>query len=336
MPNLYPQKQKMIEQLTNKKKTERTQELLDNLTLKNQSKMRLTVIKQDDQIEEDVREFNDEENGTDPKIRKDKKKFMKEFHKVLEMADIIVEVLDARDPVSSRCKEAEQLLAASKIEKKLIIVLNKIDLVPLPIVMAWKKLLEREHPVILFKANTQKQSINFGQNTLYQNSLTKNPELVADMLKSSKSLGTHKLFELIKNYSRNGKDKKAVSVGVIGFPNVGKSSIINSLKRKRAAGVSSSAGHTRSLMEVEIDSKVKVIDSPGVILSSDNETLLVLRNQINAADVKDPIAPIGAIIDRVNRSQLMQIYKIGTYDEATDFLYNVAVAKGKFKKVVLL
>jgi nuclear GTP-binding protein len=322
----------MIEQLTNKKKNEQTKELLSNLVLKNQSKMQLSVIKQDDEWE-DVRVFEDEEAGLDPKEKKAKKQFMKEFHKILEMADIIVEVLDARDPMISRCREAEKIVSASAHEKKLILVLNKIDLVPLPVVMAWKKELEREYPVILFKANTQRQANNYGENKLYQNSLNKNPDLVADMLRSTKSLGTHKLFELIKNYSRSGKDKKAVTVGVIGFPNVGKSSIINSLKRKRAAAVSSTAGFTKNLQEVELDSKVKIIDSPGVILSNDNEALLVLRNQANAAEVKDPITPVGAILERVSKNHIMNVFKIGHFEDAQSFLYNVAVAKGKFKKV---
>lgn len=165
VPNMYPLKQKMIEQLTNRKQNEKNKELLESLTLKNQSKMNLTVIKQDDEWE-DVRE-DDTENGQTPKEHKAKKAFMKEFNKILEMADIIVEVLDARDPVSCRCREAEKLISGMKGEKKLILVLNKIDLVPLPIVYAWKKELEKEYAVVLFKANTQRQGVNYGENRLY-------------------------------------------------------------------------------------------------------------------------------------------------------------------------
>lgn len=175
--------------------------------------------------------------------------------------------------------------------------------------------------------------MNYGENKLYQNSLNKNPELVADMLKSTKSLGTHKLLELIKNYSREGNVKKAVTVGVIGYPNVGKSSIINSMKRKRAAAVSSKAGFTTSLQEIEIDNKVKIIDSPGVILSNDSEAILVLRNQLNASEVKDPITPIQAILQRVNKREMMHLYKISQFEDVQQFLYGVAVAKGKFKRV---
>lgn len=335
VPNMKGVKQKMIDQLKSKKQNSRNKSLLNTL-LSNKTKHQNTFTTRQKLAEqegewEDVREFDDD-GMEDPKEKQAKKQFMKDFHKVLEMADIIIEVLDARDPINCRCKEAERLVASQSREKKLIIVLNKIDLVPLPVVFAWKKELERNYAVVLFKANTQRQTINYGQNKLYQNSLNKNPELVADMLKSTKSLGTHKLLELIKNYSREGSLKKAVTVGVIGFPNVGKSSIINSLKRKRAAGVSSNAGFTRSLQEIEIDSKVKIIDSPGVILSNESEAVLVLHNQINASDVKDPLTPIKAILDRCSAPHLKTIYKLDYYKDEVDFLYQIATLKGKFKK----
>ena len=79
------------------------------------------------------------------------------------------------------------------------------------------------------------------------------------MLSSNKSVGAENLLELIKNYSKCEGIKRAVTIGVIGYPNVGKSSVINrfqiffaylvifSLKKSKAAGVSSVAGFTKSL-----------------------------------------------------------------------------------------
>ena len=67
------------------------------------------------------------------------------------------------------------------------------------------------------------------------------------MLSSNKSVGAENLLELIKNYSKNEGIKRAVTIGVIGYPNVGKSSVINSLKKSKAAAVSSVAGFTKSL-----------------------------------------------------------------------------------------
>jgi nuclear GTP-binding protein len=56
-----------------------------------------------------------------------------------------------------------------------------------------------------------------------------------------------------------------VTVGLIGYPNVGKSSVINSLKRTKACDVSSIPGCTKNLQEVKLDSQVKLLDCPGVI-----------------------------------------------------------------------
>ena len=62
VPNMYPHKLKMIEQLSNRKQTGKNKELLDSLMLKTQGKMNLSVIKQDDEWE-DVREEDFDENG---------------------------------------------------------------------------------------------------------------------------------------------------------------------------------------------------------------------------------------------------------------------------------
>ena len=91
------------------------------------------------------------------------------------------------------------------------------------------------------------------------------------MVSSSKAVGADSLLQLIKNYSKNDGIKTAVTVGFIGYPNVGKSSIINSLKKTRAVGVSPVPGYTKSVQEIYLDKKVKLLDCPGVVFSNDNE-----------------------------------------------------------------
>jgi nuclear GTP-binding protein len=88
--------------------------------------------------------------------------------------------------------------------------------------------------------------------------------------------------------------KLAITVGIVGLPNVGKSSLINSLKRSRVVNVGSTPGVTRSMQEVHLDKKVKLLDCPGVVMlkSSDGGSVSVaLRNCKRVEKMDDPISP---------------------------------------------
>jgi nuclear GTP-binding protein len=104
----------------------------------------------------------------------------------------------------------------------------------------------------------------------------------------------------LKNYCRKDssdkKNKHAIIVGVIGFPNVGKSSLINSLKRSRVAATGNTPGFTKSIQEVVLDRDIVLLDCPGVIQSTENSESLILRNAIKVEDIKDPIKPIDIML----------------------------------------
>jgi ribosome biogenesis GTPase A len=87
--------------------------------------------------------------------------------------------------------------------------------------------------------------------------------------------------------------KAAITVGVVGFPNVGKSSVVNSLKRTQAVSVQATPCITKVMQEIELDNHVKLLDCPGILVSTsaDNEASATLRNFTNVHDIKDAIAP---------------------------------------------
>jgi len=114
------------------------------------------------------------------------------------------------------------------------------------------KQLRREFPTILFKANTQTQRNNLSSISLFNNSRISKTTVKDDIMTSNKAVGAENLLELLKNYCRVEDSKKSIVVGVIGFPNVGKSSIINSLTRSKLVGVSSTPGFTKTMQEVYI------------------------------------------------------------------------------------
>jgi ribosome biogenesis GTPase A len=113
------------------------------------------------------------------------------------------------------------------------------------------------------------------------------------MVKRGCSLGKLKFSVLICALFMHVQMKTAITVGVVGFPNVGKSSLINSLKRTRVANVGSTPGVTKAMQEIHLDKNVKLLDCPGIVFaaSGDNEASATLRNCSKIEKLEDPATP---------------------------------------------
>jgi len=190
------------------------------------------------------------------------------------------------------------------------------------------KYLRQELPAIAFKASTQTQSNRLGQSNL---SVKKSND---EQLQTSKCVGAATLTALLANYCRNKDVKTSIRVGVVGLPNVGKSSLINSLKRSKACGVGATPGVTKSMQEVQLDSKVKLLDSPGMVLASGDmsDSSVALRNAIKIENLEDPITPVEAILNRCPKEQMMLQYGISDYEDTNEFLSLVARSMGRLKR----
>ncbi|EZF23458.1 hypothetical protein H113_03934 [Trichophyton rubrum MR1459] len=267
--------------------------------------------------------------------------FDKAFKEVIDRADVILYVLDARDPEGTRSKEVErEIMAADHGSKRLILILNKIDLVPPPVLKGWLVYLRRYFPTLPLRASSGAPNAH----TFDHKQLT---------VKGT----SETLFKALKAYAHDKQLKRAVSVGVIGYPNVGKSSVINSLTSRVTRGnanvcpVGAEAGVTTSLREVKLDSKLKVIDSPGIVFpnaekpkSSESRKIkeqarLILLNAIPPKQISDPVPAVTLLLKRLSASEgllskMLDFYGIPPLfptngDKTTDFLIQVARRRGR-------
>ncbi|NXE78056.1 GNL3 protein, partial [Cochlearius cochlearius] len=254
-----------------------------------------------------------------------KKSFCRELKKVIEASDVVLEVLDARDPMGCRCPQLEQAVICSGGDKKLLLVLNKIDLVPKENLEKWLNYLKKEFPTVAFKSATLMKDRTMEQFTKRR--------ARADLSRTTECFGSKCLLKLLQEHGKT--QNKAIQVGVVGFPNVGKSSIINSLKGVRACNVGLARGVTKSMQIVHIDKQTKMLDSPSIIADPSNNALaLALRSIIDTEESGsvDMLEGVDAILNHCSKQQVMMHYSIPDFSNTEEFLSLLAQKRGMLKK----
>ncbi|XP_078597467.1 nucleolar GTP-binding protein 2-like isoform X2 [Branchiostoma floridae x Branchiostoma japonicum] len=218
-----------------------------------------------------------------------------ELYKVIDSSDVVIQVLDARNPMGTRSKHIEDFMTKEKSYKHLIFVLNKCDLVPTWVTQRWVSILSAEFPTLAMHASVT------------------NP------------FGKGALIQLLRQFGKLHQDKKQISVGLIGYPNVGKSSIINTLRGKKVCNVAPIAGETKVWQYITLMKRIYLIDCPGVVYPSETETEteLVLKGVVRVENVKLPEYHIPAVLERVKEEYLTKTYKLPAWDGPTDFLENM-------------
>jgi nuclear GTP-binding protein len=76
-----------------------------------------------------------------------------ELYKVLDASDVVVQVIDARDPMGTRSHHVEEHLKKNAPHKHFVLLLNKVDLIPTWLTAKWVKSLQREYPTLAFHAS---------------------------------------------------------------------------------------------------------------------------------------------------------------------------------------
>ncbi len=201
-------------------------------------------------------------------------------NKIIYEADIILEVLDARFIEKTRNPEIEKKVKS--LGKTLVFVLNKADLVDVDKV----------------KANIELE--NLKPNVFFSNKDRKSASILKRLMKI-----------LAKRL-----DKDDVNIGVVGYPNSGKSSLINLVVGKKVARTSPEAGYTKGIQKLKISTGLYLIDTPGII--PENEKTSINR------DVLTKKAQIGAVTwDRTKNPDMIVFRLMGEYPGLLEKHYGI-------------
>ncbi|KAH7026562.1 P-loop containing nucleoside triphosphate hydrolase protein [Microdochium trichocladiopsis] len=300
----------------------------------------------DDSEDESEDDEDDEEGVSLPNAGSSRKAYDKVFKQVVDQADVVLYVVDARDPESTRSREVERMvMAAASGGKRLMLILNKVDLVPPKVLKDWLVYLRRYFPTLPLRASGSAPNAQ----TFNHKDLT---------VQSTSSA----LFKSLKSFAASKQLKRAISVGVIGYPNVGKSSVINALLARlgsrgaSACPAGAEAGVTTSIRAVKIDKQLTLLDSPGIVFPSAPEgglvarknvieahAHLVLLNAVPPKEIDDPVPAVTLLLKRLSASpeliqKLMDVYDLppllstSNGDATTDFLVQVARKRGRLSR----
>lgn len=165
-------------------------------------------------------------------------KTKKQIVEDLKLIDIVIELLDARIPISSQNPDIREMVG----NKKKIVLLNKSDLADEKENIKWVKYFVKEG----IKAILTDSNSGVG---------------VQELVREIKEMAKEDLNEMAKK----GRVGKSIRVMILGIPNVGKSSLINRISKKTSAGVGNKPGFTKQTQWIRLSDNIELLDTPGVL-----------------------------------------------------------------------
>lgn len=199
-------------------------------------------------------------------------KAKREIKEKLDLIDIVFEVIDARVPNSSKNKDLEELT----VSKPRVLIMTKIDLCDIDRTNRWKSYYEEKGYTVILMDLINSNNIN----------------IIFDRIKP--------LIEEINNKRKSkGLKTRRARLLIIGMPNVGKSTLINRLVKRKAVNVGNRPGVTKALEWIRINDKIELLDTPGILVP-----------KIDSEEVSYNLASMGLIKEEVLDVEDTSIYII--------------------------
>ena len=239
-------------------------------------------------------------------------KTRRQIEEDLKIIDVVIELLDARIPLSSRNPDIKFLTK----NKRKIILLNKADLADDNINKKWVEKLSKEAPVLLTDSNSGKG---------IEKVTKKIEELMAE--------------ELARQAAK-GRVNKTIRVMILGIPNVGKSSFINRISKKTSMEVGNRPGVTKAKQWIRISKNQELLDTPGVLWPKFQNNEIAL-NLAFTGTIKDDILErvevayeLLKVLHKDYKKNLQERYKISDdemkeIETHTNYIYELMQVIGR-------
>jgi ribosome biogenesis GTPase A len=274
----------------------------------------------------------------------------RQLWRVLEMSDIVLHIVDIRFPAHMFPPSLYEYVTET-LKKDFILVLNKIDLAPAPLVVAWKKYFEENYPQLHIAMFTTLPGYNLVGTQVNRAGLQVRKRKGKFRLAAE---GSQQLFEICKNIVgdnidvsswetkikeemnleyEDDEDEKVeigetvqtktvdtsffehekykngiLTIGCLGQPNVGKSSLINAIMGKKVVSVSRTPGHTKHFQTIFLTPNVRLCDCPGLVFPSKAPKVLqVLMGSFPIAQLREPFTTIKFLGERLNLPNMLRI-----------------------------
>ncbi|CAD5118923.1 DgyrCDS7598 [Dimorphilus gyrociliatus] len=268
----------------------------------------------------------------------------RQLWRVLAMSDIILIITDIRHP-ALHFSPALYDHITKDLQKEVILVLNKIDLVQSSLVIAWKRYFQIKFPklkIVCFtsypkdreeieidskrsvfkKRKLKKRGFGVGASKLLQIC----QEIVQDKVDLS-SWKRRIEIQIVNEGSDNEEEDAAeirveeeiidtgerfkggmLTIGCCGYPNVGKSSLMNGLVGKKVVSVSKTPGHTKHFQTIYLTKTVKLCDCPGLVFPSlTDKSLQILSGIYPIAQVREPYSSVGFLSERLDLTKILKL-----------------------------
>ncbi|KAF7070213.1 hypothetical protein CFC21_075756 [Triticum aestivum] len=250
----------------------------------------------------------------------------RQLWRVIERSDLLVMVVDARDPLFYRCPDLEVYAKELDEHKRTMLLVNKADLLPLNIREIWADYF-KEHDIlhVFWSAKAATATLEGKMSSGKEDSASSDmdtkiygrEELLTRLQAEAKSIAAQRTSASKGEQEASSTDSvssvaKHVVAGFVGYPNVGKSSTINALVGEKKTGVTHTPGKTKHFQTLIISEELMLCDCPGLVFPSFSSS----RHEMVSCGVL-PIdrmtkhrEAIQVVADRVPRDVLEQIYKI--------------------------